>query len=547
MFLDISLTYVSREKGGHVLRRQGSGATPMSFLSGDGEMARRIREHDWAAHPFGASEAWPQALRAALGICLNSAFPTAIYWGQDLRLLYNDAWSTIPGPRHPACLGEPAAEVWSDIWHVIEPQFTQVIETGQGLFVDDQMLPMRRYGFEEETYWSYSFTPVRGEDGRIVGIFNSGQETTDKVLRQRKTAFLLEAGDRVRDLTGANDIMATVCRMLGEHLGAMRVGVRERDASAEQFPVSLEWVADGVKPAGPDLRWPWLGQLRDGLEAGGAVRVDRTAEVPDERARGMFDSLGVASALALPSFRMASLNAVMFVHRDRPHAWTDEEVATASEIFGLAVQTVEQERVLAREKAMMHEIDHRARNLLGISQALVRLTRGGDVESYKASLLERLSALGKTLSVLSDAKWVGASLRDVLESELAPFLSDERRVRLHGPRVVLPPVMVQPVAMALHELTTNAVKYGALAGEEGTLDIGWELGEGVLRLVWREEGADAAGAVEPKTAGFGTQLLTLAVQDQLDGSITRAVREGAFECVLTLPMPEAAEDEGGGA
>ncbi|MEQ8895828.1 MAG: HWE histidine kinase domain-containing protein [Roseovarius sp.] len=517
----------------------------MSFLSGDGEMARHIREHDWAAHPFGAAEKWPQSLRAALGICLNSAFPTAIYWGQELRLLYNDAWSTIPGPRHPACLGEPAAEVWSDIWHVIEPQFTRVIETGEGLFVDDQMLPMRRYGIEEETYWSYSFTPIRGEDGKIVGIFNSGQETTDKVLRQRQTAFLLEASERVRELSGADGIMTEVCRMLGEHLGAMRVGVRERDTSAERFPVSQEWVAEGVAPAGPGLRWPWLGRLRDGLEAGRAVRVDRTADVTDERARGMFERLGAEAALALPSFRFSSLNAVMFVHRDRPHGWTDEEVATAGQVFGLATQTIERERVLAREKAMLQEIDHRARNLLGISQALVRLTRAEDVSGYKESLLDRLSALGKTLGILSDAKWVGASLQDVLESELAPFLSaEDGRVRLNGPRVVLSPSMVQPVAMALHELTTNAVKYGALAGDDGALDIGWEVSEGeVLRLVWRERSATAAGAVEAETEGFGTQLLTLAVEDQLDGRISRRVESGTFECVLSLPMPEEAEKD----
>lgn len=507
-------------------------------------MARRIREHDWAAHPFGVPDAWPQSLRAALGICLNSAFPTAIYWGPELRLLYNDAWSAIPGPRHPACLGEPAAEVWSDIWHVIEPQFGRVIETGEGLFVDDQMLPMRRYGIEEETYWSYSFTPIRGEDGTIVGIYNSGQETTDKVLRQRQTAFLLEVGDRVRELTGAEEIMTEVCRMLGEHLGAMRVGIRERDPSAELFPVALEWLAEGVAPAGPGVHWPWLGRLRDGLEAGKAVRVDRTAEVEDQRAREMFARLGAEAALALPSFKFASLSAVMFVHRDRPHGWTDEEVATAGQVFGLATQTIERERVLAREKAMLQEIDHRARNLLGISQALVRLTRAEDVAGYKTSLLERLTALGKTLGILSDAKWVGAGLQEVLESELAPFLSEDGRVSLHGPRVVLNPSMVQPVAMALHELTTNAVKYGALSEDEGTLDIGWEIGaDRVLRLVWRERCAAAAGAVEPETAGFGTQLLTLAVEDQLDGSISRRVEDGTFECVLSLPMPEEAAEE----
>ncbi|MEQ9240431.1 sensor histidine kinase [Roseovarius indicus] len=514
----------------------------MSFLSGEGEMARRIREFDWATHPFGPPETWPQSLRSALGICLNSAFPTAIYWGPELRLLYNDAWSTIPGPRHPACLGEPAAEVWSDIWHVIEPQFAEVIERGAGLFVDDQMLPMRRYGIEEETYWSYSFTPIRGEDGSITGIFNSGQETTDKVLRQRQTAFLLEAGEAVRELAGSEEIMSAVCRMLGEYLGAVRVGIRERDTSAEQFPVSVEWAAEGWGPAGQAVRWSALGTMREVLEAGRAVRVDRTEALENRKAREIAARLGAASGLALPSFKSASLSAVLFVHKAEPHAWTDEEVATATQVFGLATQTIERERMLAREKAMMHEIDHRARNLLGISQALVRLTRATDVASYKESLLDRLSALGKTLGILSDAKWSGANLQNVLESELAPFMAEggeDRRVTLRGPKVVLASAMVQPVAMALHELTTNAVKYGALAGEGGALDVGWDTGPGgVLTLVWRERSASVAEAAAPATSGFGTQLLTLAVEDQLDGTITRRVTEGAFECVLRFPLFE---------
>ena len=160
----------------------------MSFIAGTGEMAERIRRFDWASHPFGPPEAWPQSLRSAVSICLHSAFPTAIYWGPELRLIYNDAWAPIPGPRHPAALGKPAKEVWADIWDILWPQFRGLLETGDGFYAENQLLPMRRYGFEEETYWNYSFTAIRGEDGRIAGIFNSGFETTDVVLNQRRAA-----------------------------------------------------------------------------------------------------------------------------------------------------------------------------------------------------------------------------------------------------------------------------------------------------------------------------------------------------------------------
>ena len=95
-------------------------------------MASRISEFDWSSTSFGPPQDWPQSLKSALSICLNSTFPGAIYWGPELRLLYNDAWSVIPAERHPGALGRPAAEVWSDIWDVVGPQMLEVANVGDG-------------------------------------------------------------------------------------------------------------------------------------------------------------------------------------------------------------------------------------------------------------------------------------------------------------------------------------------------------------------------------------------------------------------------------
>lgn len=154
-------------------------------MAGGGEMGARIRAHDWAATPLGPPTTWPQSLRSALSICLHSRFPTAIYWGLELRLLYNDAWVPIPAERHPLALGRPGAEVWADIWDVVGPQFDRVIDTGEGFSTFDQMLPMVRNSVRTETYWNYSFTPIRGERGAVAGILNQGHETTDRILADR--------------------------------------------------------------------------------------------------------------------------------------------------------------------------------------------------------------------------------------------------------------------------------------------------------------------------------------------------------------------------
>jgi PAS domain-containing protein len=157
----------------------------LAFLQGGGAMGERIRAFDWASHPMGPPEQWPQALRMSLSLCLHSSFPTAIYWGPEMYVLYNDAWSVIPADKHPWILGKPAHEGWSDIWDIVGPQFRQVL-AGEGLALYEQMLPMVRGGKARETWWNYSLTPIRGADHDVGGIFNQGNEITEVIVARRQ-------------------------------------------------------------------------------------------------------------------------------------------------------------------------------------------------------------------------------------------------------------------------------------------------------------------------------------------------------------------------
>jgi len=169
----------------------------LRFLDHEGEMAARIRAFDWANHPLGPPEAWPDALKFALDLALGATFPTAIYWGEDFHLLYNDAWAPIPADRHPAALGQPARQLWSDIWDVVGPQMEQVLARGRGFAIYDQFLAMEREGRARETWWNYSFTPIRDAEGRVRGLLNQGNETTRTVLAERARIAEVE---RLRDL-----------------------------------------------------------------------------------------------------------------------------------------------------------------------------------------------------------------------------------------------------------------------------------------------------------------------------------------------------------
>ena len=137
---------------------------PDVFLSGGGEMGELIRRHDWEATSLGRPDGWPQALRTALRLILNTGHPMYIFWGSELLCFYNDAYRQSIGPeRHPASLGQPARDVWAEIWPIIGPQIDQVM-AGQGAtWHENQLVPITRNGRLEEVYWTYSYGPLHDE------------------------------------------------------------------------------------------------------------------------------------------------------------------------------------------------------------------------------------------------------------------------------------------------------------------------------------------------------------------------------------------------
>lgn len=190
-------------------------AVAKNLFIGGGEMGALMRSYDWTKTPFGSLEQWPQSLRSALSICLNSRFPIAIYWGPDCLLLYNDAWRPIVGNKHPWSLGCPGREVWPEIWNEIGPEFATVFTTGEGIFHSDELLAMHRFGYTEECFFDYTFNPIQGEGGVVDGILNVVSETTYRVLNDRRAQFLREVASgtgTAKTVEEACTLMTTVLR-----------------------------------------------------------------------------------------------------------------------------------------------------------------------------------------------------------------------------------------------------------------------------------------------------------------------------------------------
>ncbi|MCP3167834.1 ATP-binding protein [Myxococcus qinghaiensis] len=176
-------------------------SVPESFLAGGGEMGGLIRSMDWSRTAIGPMGAWPQSLKTALSVCLGSKFPMFVWWGRDLTIFYNDAYAPILGTlKHPRFLGRSAKEQWAEVWDTLRPMTEQVIQEGTATWFEDfHLFPVIRQGFPEDTYFTFSYSPVRDESGEVGGVFCAVQETTKRVLGERRIRTLRELGQKATD------------------------------------------------------------------------------------------------------------------------------------------------------------------------------------------------------------------------------------------------------------------------------------------------------------------------------------------------------------
>ena len=160
------------------------------FLSGGGEMGALTRTKDWSKTSIGDPVHWPQSLRTALSIILNSKFPMFLFWGEGLVCFYNDAYRPSLGKdgKHPSILGMKGEEAWPEIWHIIKPLIDRVFAGGEATWSEDQLIPIYRNGRMEDVYWTFSYSPVHDETGKPAGVFVTCNETTEKVLAYRNIA-----------------------------------------------------------------------------------------------------------------------------------------------------------------------------------------------------------------------------------------------------------------------------------------------------------------------------------------------------------------------
>ncbi|SDM89259.1 Two-component sensor histidine kinase, contains HisKA and HATPase domains [Methylobacterium phyllostachyos] len=401
--------------------------------------------------------------------------------------------------------------------------------------------------------------PLRDADGRTVAVLAAALDLAwldrrlRRDLRHPSTSLTIADADHTVIVRYPDDEELVGTTVPGERMRivlARGEGVRV----AAGFD-GRERVLANVQPTGPAAAaWVTVGRDRDVAFAD----VDAAAR------RGVM-LIGLGAALALAAALLAGR---FFIRRpfDRllraADAWQTGDLTarigmTRGDEFGrlgrkldamagtlqrregeLRDEIARGREMQDRQVTMLHELNHRVKNTLATVQALARQsTRGGEASGER--LEARILALSKTHDLLTRDDWSGAPLREVLDGEIGPYRDGPDRFHVEGPDVDLPARHTLSFGMTLHELVTNAAKYGALSVAEGRVCIAWRVvvGEsGVVRLHldWVETGGPVTG--RPDRKGFGTRLIGVSVERELDGRVEMDFAPAGLRCVIDVPL-----------
>ncbi len=365
---------------------QGISISPLlagDFLSGGGRLGSAIRAFDWASTPLGPCDAWPPSLKSISHLVVTSKQPMCFWWGPHLTKIYNDAYVPILGARADRALGRPFKDVWPDVWPDVLPLVRRAL-AGEGTWNEDMPLLMTRNGYSEQTYWTFSYSPLCDDAGRIAGLLNIVTETTGAVNGRATQARHAAASDT--RFAGAQ-----------RHIAAQRV-----------------------------------------LE--------------------------------------------------------------------------EEQHVLQRE------LSHRMKNTLAMVQAIVSqsLRHAESLQQASDTIAGRLMVLSRAQDILTATDWISAEVEAVVEHAVAPHRDEDARFTIAGPPARMSARQALGLSLAVHELATNAAKYGALSNDSGSVSIGWTVNEAKdFRFVWHEAGGPAVAP--PGHSGFGSRLTQRIVAEYFSG------------------------------
>lgn len=348
---------------------------------GTGEMAELVRRHDWGATPLGPKEAWPQSLRSAADLVLDSPLAMILLWGPELIQLYNDGYRRIMAGKHPSGLGQPTRDCWPEVWDFNAPIY-EAVRRGEARSFSEQRLTIERHGAPEAAWFDLAFSPLRDEAGAVAGVLAAVVEVTETVETRRRQRFRGELEERLRPLNDAAETRATAAEALGRQLGADQVIYADIDDAGGFAELARDWNA-GTLPdnAGRHPIESFAPAVIDELRHGRTVAIDDVRR--DPRCAGAatqagFERRGIAALLNVPLVKDGRLRAVLAVHGRAPRAWRPAEVALTQETAErtwAAAERARAETALRRSEALLEGIFESAPVGIGVWDPELRFLR----------------------------------------------------------------------------------------------------------------------------------------------------------------------------
>jgi PAS domain S-box-containing protein len=270
-----------------------------------GELGELVRQFDWSTTPLGNIEDWPQSLKTVVRVLLTSRFAMWMGWGPELTFFYNDAYARMSlGKKHPWALGKPSSEVWAEIWDDIDPRIRKVLESGEATWDEALLLFLERSGYREETYHTFSYSPLSGDDGKVAGNLCVVTEETDRIIGERRLKTLRSLATELSTTITEDDVRASIAQSLGENLQDLPFTLTYlfTEDREEAYLASASGIAAGhpaapqrIQAATTDQAWP----ISELLNQKSSVMVENLAERFESIPTGFWD-IPPSRALLVP-------------------------------------------------------------------------------------------------------------------------------------------------------------------------------------------------------------------------------------------------------
>jgi PAS domain S-box-containing protein len=433
---------------------------------------------------------------------LLSPVPIVLLWGEDGIMIYNDAYSVFAGSRHPELLGSRVREGWNEIAD-FNDNVMLVGLSGKTLSYRDQELTLQRHGRPEPVWMNLEYSPVLDEAGRPAGVMAIVTETTDRVLAERRVK---ESEIRFRALIEATSDV--IYRMSPDWTEMRQLDGRSFLVDTDN--PSIAWMDEYLLPEDRVV-------IQEAIDRAIANKEPFQLE---HRVRQADGSIGWTFSRSVPML---------------------DDQGEIMEWFGCASDVTERHRAGEHLRLVVHELNHRVKNTLAMVQAIAMRTfrDAPDVPAAQERFAARLVALAQANDLLTGERWAGASVSDAIRQAVTPHQHDAARCRIAGPDIRISPKTALALALAMHELSTNAIKYGAWSNDHGVVDIGWIIdddrsGRRLLRMQWGETGGPIV--VAPAKRGFGSRLIERGLAGEMNAQVDLIFESEGVRCVIVAPL-----------